>query len=196
MATLVSKPAPDFTASAVMPDGSFKDDFKLSDYKGKYVVLFFYPLDFTFVCPTEIITFSKQIEEFKKRKTEVIGVSIDSKFSHLAWRNTDRKQGGLGEIAYPLVADMSKSISKDYDVLLDAGIALRGLFLIDKGGIVQHQLINNLPLGRNIDEALRIVDALQYFENNGEVCPANWKQGEDSMKPDPQGSKAYFEKHN
>ena len=196
MPTLVTKTAPDFTASAVMPDGSFKDDFKLSDYRGKYVVLFFYPLDFTFVCPTEIIAFSSKTEEFKKRNTEVIGVSIDSKFSHLAWRNSDRKKGGLGEISYPLVADMDKKISADYDVLLDAGIALRGLFLIDKNGIVQHQLINNLPLGRNIDEALRMVDALQYFENNGEVCPANWTQGADSMKPDPQGSQEYFEKHN
>ena len=160
------------------------------------MVLFFYPLDFTFVCPTEIIAFSTQTEEFRKRSTEVIGVSIDSKFSHLAWRNTDRKKGGLGKIAYPLVADMDKKISADYDVLLDAGIALRGLFLIDKKGVVQHQLINNLPLGRNIDEALRMVDALQYFENNGEVCPANWTQGADSMKPDPKGSQEYFEKHN
>ena len=196
MSTLVSKTAPEFTASAVMPDGSFNDSFKLADCRGKYVVLFFYPLDFTFVCPTEIISFSDKIEEFKKRNTEVIGVSIDSKFSHLAWRNTDRKKGGLGAISYPLVADMNKKISSDYGVLLDAGIALRGLFLIDKNGVIQHQLINNLPLGRNIDEALRMVDALQHFENNGEVCPANWAQGKDSMKPDPKGSLDYFEKHN
>lgn len=195
MPTLVSKPAPDFTATAVMPDGSFKADFKLSDYRGKYVVLFFYPLDFTFVCPTEIVGFSDRIEEFKKLNTEVIGVSIDSQFSHLAWRNTDRKKGGLGNIGYPLVADLDKSISQAYDVLLDAGIALRGLFLIDKAGVVQHQLINNLPLGRNIDEALRMVEALQYFEKNGEVCPANWKPGADGMKPDPQGSQSYFSKH-
>jgi len=195
MPTLVSKPAPDFTATAVMPDGSFKADFKLSDYRGKYVVLFFYPLDFTFVCPTEIVGFSDRIEEFKKLNTEVIGVSIDSQFSHLAWRNTDRKKGGLGNIGYPLVADLDKSISQAYDVLLDAGIALRGLFLIDKAGVVQHQLINNLPLGRNIDEALRMVEALQYFEKNGEVCPADWKPGADGMKPDPQGSQSYFSKH-
>lgn len=204
MPTLVSKPAPDFIAPAVMPDGSFKDDFKLSDYfrpahlggEGKYVILFFYPLDFTFVCPTEIIAFSDKVDEFKKRNTEVIGVSVDSKFSHLAWRNTDRKKGGLGNIKYPLVADLDKNISRAYDVLLDAGIALRGLFLIDKNGTVQHQLINNLPLGRNIDEALRMVDALQYFEANGEVCPANWSKGKAGMKPDPKGSLAYFEKNN
>jgi alkyl hydroperoxide reductase subunit AhpC len=195
MSALVAKPAPNFTAQAVMPDGSFKE-IKLSDYKGKYVILFFYPLDFTFVCPTEIIAFSNSMDEFKKRNTEVLGVSIDSHFSHLAWRNTDRKNGGLGDIAYPLVADVNKKITYDYGVMHEAGIAFRGLFLIDKEGVVQHQLINNLPLGRNIDEALRMVDALQFHENNGEVCPANWKNGEDGMKPDPSGSKTYFDKHN
>ena len=195
MATLVAKPAPEFEAQAVMPDGSFKQ-IKLSDYKGKYVVLFFYPLDFTFVCPTEIIAFSEKQGEFKKRNTQVIGVSIDSHFSHLAWKNTDRKKGGLGDIAYPLVADISKQVSKDYDVLADMGIAFRGLFLIDKEGIVQHQLVNNLPLGRNVDEALRLVDALQFHEKNGEVCPANWKEGEDGMQADPEGAQAYFSKHN
>ena len=195
MSALVAKPAPDFTAQAVMPDGSFKE-IKLSDYKGKYVILFFYPLDFTFVCPTEIIAFSEKMDEFKKRNTEVLGVSIDSHFSHLAWRNTDRKQGGLGDIQYPLVADVNKKITYDYGVMHEAGIAFRGLFLIDTNGIVQHQLINNLPLGRNIDEALRIVDALQFHEKNGEVCPANWSEGSDGMKADPTGSKEYFEKHN
>ena len=195
MSALVAKPAPNFTAQAVMPDGSFKE-IKLSDYKGKYVILFFYPLDFTFVCPTEIIAFSKSMDEFKKRNTEVLGVSIDSHFSHLAWRNTDRKNGGLGDIAYPLVADLNKKITYDYGVMHEAGIAFRGLFLIDKEGVVQHQVINNLPLGRNIDEALRMVDALQFHENNGEVCPANWKSGEDGMKPDPSGPKTYFDKHN
>jgi peroxiredoxin (alkyl hydroperoxide reductase subunit C) len=195
MSALVAKPAPDFTAQAVMPDGSFKE-IKLSDYKGKYVVLFFYPLDFTFVCPTEIIAFSDKIEEFKKRNTEVLGVSIDSHFSHLAWRNTDRKKGGIGDIAYPLVADLSKKITYDYGVMHDAGIAFRGLFLIDKEGVVQHQLINNLPLGRNIDEALRMVDALQFHEKNGEVCPANWTEGAEGMKADPDGSQEYFGKHN
>jgi peroxiredoxin (alkyl hydroperoxide reductase subunit C) len=195
MATLVSKPAPEFEAQAVMPDGSFKQ-IKLSEYRGKYVVLFFYPLDFTFVCPTEIIAFSEKQGEFKKRNTQVIGVSIDSHFSHLAWKNTDRKKGGLGDIAYPLVADISKQVSKDYDVLADMGIAFRGLFLIDQEGIVQHQLVNNLPLGRNVDEALRLVDALQFHEKNGEVCPANWKEGEDGMQADPEGAQAYFSKHN
>jgi len=195
MATLVSKPAPNFEAQAVMPDGSFKQ-IKLSDFKGKYVVLFFYPLDFTFVCPTEIIAFSDQQGEFEKRNTQVLGVSIDSHFSHLAWRNTDRKTGGLGEIKYPLVADLNKQICKDYDVLADMGIAFRGLFLIDKDGVVQHQLVNNLPLGRNIGEALRMVDALQYHEEHGEVCPANWKEGSDGMKADPKGSQEYFNKHN
>ena len=195
MSALVAKPAPNFTAQAVMPDGSFKE-IKLSDYKGKYVILFFYPLDFTFVCPTEIIAFSNSMDEFKKRNTEVLGVSVDSHFSHLAWRNTYRKNGGLGDIAYPLVADLNKKITYDYGVMHEAGIAFRGLFLIDKEGVVQHQVINNLPLGRNIEEALRMVDALQFHENNGEVCPANWKSGEDGMKPDPSGSKTYFDKHN
>ncbi len=195
MSALVAKPAPEFTAQAVMPDGSFKE-IKLSDYKGKYVILFFYPLDFTFVCPTEIIAFSEKMDEFKKRNTEVLGVSIDSHFSHLAWRNTDRKQGGLGDIQYPLVADVNKKITYDYGVMHEAGIAFRGLFLIDTNGIVQHQLINNLPLGRNIDEALRMVDALQFHEKNGEVCPANWSEGSDGMKADPTGSKEYFQKHN
>jgi alkyl hydroperoxide reductase subunit AhpC len=195
MSALVAKPAPDFTAQAVMPDGSFKE-IKLSDYKGKYIILFFYPLDFTFVCPTEIIAFSEKMDEFKKRNTEVLGVSIDSHFSHLAWRNTDRKNGGLGDIAYPLVADLNKKITYDYGVMHEAGIAFRGLFLIDKDGVVQHQLINNLPLGRNIDEAVRMVDALQFHEKNGEVCPANWSEGADGMKADPEGSKEYFEKNN
>jgi len=195
MPTLVAKPAPAFTAQAVMPDGSFKE-LKLSDYKGKYVILFFYPLDFTFVCPTEIIAFSNQIGEFKKRNAEVLGVSIDSHFSHLAWRNTDRKQGGLGKIDYPLVADLDKNISRAYDVLADVGIAFRGLFLIDKNGVVQHQLINNLPLGRNVDEAIRMLDALQHHEQHGEVCPANWEKGKDAMKADPKGSQEYFSKHN
>ncbi|MCF8720230.1 peroxiredoxin [Nitrospina gracilis] len=194
MATLVAKQAPDFTAQAVMPDGSFKE-IKLSDYRGKYVILFFYPLDFTFVCPTEIIAFSDKINEFKKRNAEVLGVSIDSHFSHLAWRNTDRKKGGLGKIDYPLVADLDKNISASFDVLADGGIAFRGLFLIDKDGVVQHQLINNLPLGRNIDEAIRMLDALQHHEQHGEVCPANWSQGKDAMKPGPQESQEYFQKH-
>jgi peroxiredoxin (alkyl hydroperoxide reductase subunit C) len=194
MPTLVTKEAPDFKANAVMADGSFKE-IKLSDYRGKYVVLFFYPLDFTFVCPTEIIAFSSQVEEFEKRHAQVLGVSVDSQFSHLAWRNTDRKKGGLGDIKYPLVADLDKSIARAYDVLFNEAIALRGLFLIDKKGVVQHQVINNLPLGRNVDEALRMVDALQHNEQHGEVCPANWQKGEDAMKPGPKESQSYFQKH-
>ena len=193
--SLVTKEAPDFQATAVMPDGSFKDDFKLSDYKGKTVVLFFYPLDFTFVCPTEIIGFDNSIEEFEKRDVQVIGVSVDSQFSHFAWRNTDRKQGGIGEVRYPLVADLSKKISSDYGVLINGAISLRGLFLIDKEGVVRHQLVNDLPLGRSINEALRMVDALQTFEEVGEVCPANFNKGDDTMKPTQDGLEEYAEAH-
>ena len=191
MSVLVGKPAPDFKAQAVLPDGSFKE-VSLSDYRGKQVVLFFYPLDFTFVCPTEIIAFSDRVEEFQKRGVQVLSCSIDSHFTHLAWRGTPRTEGGLGDIRYPMVADMTKQIAQDYDVLLPAGIALRGLFLIDKDGIVQHQVVNNLPLGRSVDEALRMVDALQFFEKNGEVCPADWKGGEKGIKPEPAASKDFF----
>lgn len=191
----VQNDAPQFAAQAVMPDGSFKE-VKLSDYKGKYVALFFYPLDFTFVCPTEIIAFSDRIKEFASRDTEVIGVSVDSHFSHLAWRNTPRKKGGLGEITYPLVADLDKSISRKYGVLLEKpGIALRGLFLIDKTGKIRHITINDLPLGRNVDEALRLIDALQFNEKHGEVCPANWKKGEDGMKATQAGLEKYASAH-
>ncbi len=193
MSVLVGKEAPDFKAEAVMPDGSFQE-VSLSDYRGKYVVLFFYPLDFTFVCPTEIIAFSEAIEEFEKLGVQVLGCSIDSAFTHLAWRNTPRNRGGLGDIQYPLVADLDKKIAQAYDVLLPAGIALRGLFLIDKQGHVRHQVVNDLPLGRNVQEALRMVKALQFHESNGEVCPANWDEGKASMKPDPVGSQEYFSK--
>lgn len=192
MAVLVQKPAPDFAAKAVMPDGSFKD-ISLADYKGKYVVLFFYPLDFTFVCPTEIISFSDRVKEFEERGVQVIGCSIDSHYTHLAWRNTPRTEGGIGQVTYPLIADLNKKIAEAYDVLLPGGIALRGLFLIDKGGVVRHQTVNDLPLGRNVDEALRVIDALQYFEANGEVCPANWKKGSAGMKASPTESKSYFQ---
>jgi alkyl hydroperoxide reductase subunit AhpC len=193
MAAIVTKPAPEFQADAVV-NGEFKN-IKLSDYRGKYVVLFFYPLDFTFVCPTELVAFSDQMAEFSKRGAEVLAVSVDSKYSHLAWTQTPRKSGGLGSIAYPIISDLNKAISRDYGVLLEeAGVALRGLFLIDKAGILRHSLVNDLPLGRSVDEAIRVLDALQYFEANGEVCPANWKPGEATMKPDPVGSKAYFEK--
>ena len=193
MPARVTQAAPDFTADAVV-NGDFKS-VKLSDYKGKnYVVLFFYPLDFTFVCPTEIIAFSDRIEDFRKRGAEVLGVSVDSKFSHLAWINTPRAEGGLGGLQYPLVSDLTKKISADYDVLLDGGIALRGLFIIDKSGVIRASTVHDLPLGRSVDEAVRVLDALQYFEKHGEVCPADWKPGADTIKPGVKESKAYFEK--
>lgn len=192
MAVLVGRQAPEFKANAVV-NGEIKADFSLSDYKGKYVVLFFYPLDFTFVCPTELHAFQEKLSAFESKNTQVIGVSIDSHFSHLAWVNTPKKQGGIEGVTYPLVADLNKTIAADYDVLVEgAGIAYRGLFLIDKEGLVRHQVVNDLPLGRNIDEALRMVDALQFFEKNGEVCPANWQEGAKSMKPDGDGLKEYF----
>jgi len=191
MAVLVTKPAPDFKANAVLKDGSFKE-LTLSQYKGKYVLLFFYPLDFTFVCPTEIIAFSDRVKEFNDLNVEVIGVSIDSEFSHLAWRNMPRDQGGIGPIGYPLVADLNKQIARDYDVLLGDAVALRGLFLIDTAGVVRHQVVNDLPLGRSVDEALRMVQALQYFEKNGEVCPADWQEGKRTIKASVDGSKEFF----
>ncbi|MBF0157950.1 MAG: peroxiredoxin [Magnetococcales bacterium] len=195
MSVLVTKPAPGFKATAVMPDNSFKDDFCLSDYKGKYVVLFFYPLDFTFVCPSEIIAFDHRLEEFSKRQTEVIGVSIDSHFTHLAWKNTPVNKGGIGQVRYPLVADISKEITRDYDLYFGPGIALRGSFLIDKGGVVRHQVVNDLPLGRNIDEMLRMIDALQFTETHGEVCPAGWNKGKAGMKGSIDGVANYLANH-
>lgn len=190
---LVGRPAPDFKADAVV-NGEIKQ-VSLSSYKGKYVVLFFYPLDFTFVCPTELHAFSDKLAEFKARNVEVIAVSIDSKFSHLAWLNTPKKDGGIQGVQYTIVSDLNKTISAAYDVLVEgAGIAYRGLFLIDKNGVVQHQVVNNLPLGRSVDEALRMVDALQFFENNGEVCPANWQKGSAGMKPTDAGLKTWFQK--
>jgi peroxiredoxin (alkyl hydroperoxide reductase subunit C) len=195
MSQFIGQPAPDFQAVAVMPDGTMKDDFKLSDYRGKYVVLFFYPLDFTFVCPSEIIEFSKKINEFEGRDTQVIGVSIDSQFSHWAWRNTPVNDGGIGEIKYPLVADLKKTISRDYGVLIDDSVALRGTFLIDKDGVIQHMVDNNLPLGRNIDEAVRMVDALQHVEKYGEVCPAGWTKGDTAMTPTAEGVAKYLGEH-
>ena len=192
MAVLVTQAAPDFMLTAVMPDGSFKDEFTLSQFRGKYVLLFFYPLDFTFVCPTEIIAFSDRVDEFEKLGVQVIGASIDSHFSHLAWRNLPRNQGGIGDIKYPLIADLNKQVARDYDVLLDGGVALRGTFLIDKEGVVRHQVVNDLPLGRSVDEALRMVKALQYFEKNGEVCPADWQEGSRTIKPGVASSKEFF----
>jgi alkyl hydroperoxide reductase subunit AhpC len=193
MPAQVQKEAPDFTATAVVNE-DFKQ-VKLSDYRDKnYVVLFFYPLDFTFVCPTEIVAFSDRIKDFRDRGAEVIGCSIDSQFSHLAWIQTPREKGGLGGLTYPLVADLTKKISADYGVLLEGGIALRGTFLIDKQGIVRAATIHDLPLGRSVDEALRVLDALQHFEKYGEVCPADWKKGGATIKPGVKESKAYFEK--
>ncbi|XP_072918036.1 peroxiredoxin-1-like [Hemitrygon akajei] len=190
----IGHPAPDFTAKAVMPGGEFKD-LTLSSYKGKYVVVFFYPLDFTFVCPTEIIAFSDRADDFRKINCEVIGASTDSHFSHLAWINTPRKQGGLGHMNVPLVADLTHSISKDYGVLKeDEGISYRGLFIIDEKGILRQITINDLPVGRSVDETLRLVQAFQFTDKHGEVCPAGWKPGSDTIKPDVQSSKKYFEK--
>jgi len=194
--TLIGKPAPDFTAPAVLGDNAIQPDFTLSALKGRPVVLFFYPLDFTFVCPTEIIEFNRKLGEFKERGVEVVGVSVDSQFTHLAWKNTPVEKGGIGDIQYPMVADLTKQISADYGVLFeDAGVAFRGTFLIDKDGNVRHCVINDLPLGRNIDEALRMVDALAFHEEHGEVCPANWKRGEDAMTPTPDGVAAYLSEH-
>lgn len=194
MSYLVTKEAPDFAAQAVMGDNSFSE-LKLSDYRGKHVVLFFYPLDFTFVCPSEIIAFDKALDKFKAKDVEVIGVSVDSHFTHLAWKNTPVDQGGIGQIKYPLVADLNKQISRDYGVLVDDSVALRGLFLIDKDGIIRHAVINDLSLGRNVEEALRMVDALQFTEQHGEVCPANWKEGDDAMKPTAEGVAEYLATH-
>jgi len=191
MGCLVTQAAPDFKAQAVLADGSFKE-IDLAAYRGKYVVLFFYPLDFTFVCPTEIIAFSDRAAEFEQLNVQLLGVSVDSQFSHLAWRNTPRTDGGLGQINYPLVADLNKQIAQSYGVLLAGGIALRGLFLIDKNGVIRHEVINDLPLGRSVDEALRMVKALQYFERNGEVCPADWKEGARTIKPTVKDSKSFF----
>ncbi|MBX9579155.1 MAG: peroxiredoxin [Gemmataceae bacterium] len=193
MPAQVQKEAPDFTATAVVGE-EFREDFKLSDYRGKYVVFFFYPLDFTFVCPTEIVAFSDRIEEFRRRGAEVIGCSVDSHFSHLAWVQQPRAQGGLGGLNYPLVSDLTKTISRDYGVLLDGGVALRGLFVIDREGVVRAITVHDLPLGRSVDEALRVLDALRHFEEFGEVCPADWRQGAATIKPGVRESKEYFQK--
>ncbi len=193
---LVTNPAPDFTATAVLADGSIVDDFKLSENFGeKGTVIFFYPLDFTFVCPSEIIAFSHRIDEFKSRGVNVIGVSVDSQFSHFAWRETPVEKGGIGRIKYPLVADLTKQISKDYDVLFGESVALRGSFLIDAKGIIRHAVINDLPLGRNIDEMIRMVDTMQFTEEHGEVCPAGWQKGDEGMKASTEGVAEYLAKN-
>ncbi|XP_064604106.1 peroxiredoxin-2-like [Liolophura sinensis] len=194
-AARVTQQAPDFSGKAVV-NGQFKD-LKLSDFSGKYLVLFFYPLDFTFVCPTEIIAFSESMDEFKALNAEVVGVSTDSHFSHLAWINTPRKEGGLGGLKYPLLSDFQKNISRDYGVLLeDEGVALRGLFIIDPKGLVRQVTINDLPVGRSVEETLRLIRAFQFVEKYGEVCPANWQPDSATIKPTPDGSKEYFQKVN
>ena len=209
---LVTKQAPAFTATAIMGDNSFKD-ITLSDYRGKKIVLFFYPLDFTFVCPTELLAFDKRLDEFKKRDVEVIGCSVDSKWTHHAWKNTAIEKGGIGNVAYPIVADIDKSIARAYDVLIGSesatvltndeeidttiggDIAMRGSFLIDEEGVIRHAVLNDLPLGRNIDEMLRMIDALKHHQEHGEVCPAGWKEGKDAMAESPEGVASYLNEH-
>ena len=191
MSVLVGKQAPDFTANAVFGNNEIKE-LKLSLYRGKHVVLFFYPLDFTFVCPSELIAFDHRLDEFQKRGVEVIGCSIDSEFTHLAWKNTPVNNGGIGQVGYPLVADINHAICQAYDVEAAEGVAFRGSFLIDKAGVVQHQVVNNGPLGRNIDEMLRMIDALQFTEEHGEVCPAGWQKGEKGMNASTAGVAKYL----
>jgi peroxiredoxin 2/4 len=195
MAVLVGKAAPDFTATAVLGNNDFKDITFSRVTKGKYAVLFFYPLDFTFVCPSELIAFDHRLDEFKKREVEVLGVSIDSQFTHLAWKNTPVDKGGIGKVGYTLVADVKHEICKAYDVEADGGVAFRGSFLIDKSGVVRHQVVNDLPLGRNIDEMIRMVDALQFHEEHGEVCPAGWSKGKAGMDASSEGVAKYLAKH-
>jgi len=187
MGTLVNQKAPDFTAPAVMPDGSIKPELTLSDYRGSYVVLLFYPLDFTFVCPTELIAHNNRLAKFAEFGVQLLGVSIDSQFSHLAWRETPVEQGGIGRIRFPLIADVNHAIVKAYGIEHPDGVVLRASFLIDREGIVQHQVVNNLSLGRDVEEMLRMIEALQFTEQHGEVCPAGWRKGKRGMQPSPQG---------
>jgi len=196
MAVLVGKAAPDFTATAVLGNNEITDITFSKHTKGKYVVVFFYPLDFTFVCPSELIAFNHRLDEFKKRNVEVLGVSIDSQFTHLAWKNTPVEKGGIGQVQYPLIADVKHEICRAYDVEFDAaGVAFRGSFLIDRAGIVRHQVVNDLPLGRNIDEMIRMVDALQFTEEHGEVCPAGWNKGKPGMNASTEGVAKYLANH-
>ena len=193
---LVTNKAPDFTATTVMGNNEIVEDFNLYKNLGeKGTVLFFYPLDFTFVCPSEIIAFDHRLEEFTSRGVNVIGVSVDSQFSHFAWKNSPVNEGGIGQVRYPLVADLTKDIAKAYDVLLDGGVALRGSFLIDADGTVRHAVVNDLPLGRNIDEMIRMVDTMQFTNEHGEVCPAGWTKGDEGMKADTDGVADYLAKH-
>ncbi len=194
MAVLVGKEAPDFSVKAVINGNEIVDKFSLSNFRGKYVVLFFYPLDFTFVCPTELHAFQDKLSEFESKNVQLIAASVDSWYSHLAWLNTPPEKGGIQGVTYPIISDFKKQISQAYDVVAEAvGAAYRGLFLIDKAGIVRHQVVNDLPLGRNVEEVLRMVDALQYFEQNGEVCPANWKKGEKALKANQAGIATYLQ---
>ncbi|WP_428309117.1 peroxiredoxin [Hydrocarboniphaga sp.] len=195
MSVLVNRSAPDFTAAAVLGDGSITENFKLSDLRGKYVALFFWPLDFTFVCPSEIIAHENRRKAFEERGVQLVGVSIDSQFTHYAWRATPVEKGGIGEVGFPMVADVNHEIVRAYGVEHADGVAFRATFLIDKNGIVQSQQVNNLPLGREVDELLRLVDALQFTEQYGEVCPAGWKKGQEGMKPTAAGVAQYLAKH-
>jgi peroxiredoxin (alkyl hydroperoxide reductase subunit C) len=196
MGVLVGKPAPDFTAPAVLGNGEIVDEYNFAEAtKGKKAVVFFYPLDFTFVCPSELLAFDHRIEEFQKRGVEVIGVSIDSHFTHNAWRNTPVNEGGIGPVKYTLVADMNHAICQAFDVESAGGMAFRGSFLIDEDGVVRHQVVNDLPLGRNVDEMVRMVDALAFHQEHGEVCPAGWQQGDKGMEASPQGVAAYLSEH-
>jgi peroxiredoxin (alkyl hydroperoxide reductase subunit C) len=195
MSFLVTKPAPDFTATAVLEDNTFDETFTLSSLRGRYVVLFFYPLDFTFVCPTEILAFDEALEDFRSRDAEVVGVSVDSHFTHAAWKRTDLDDGGIGPIRFPLVSDLKKSIARDYGVLIEDGVALRGLFLIDREGVVRHALVNDLPLGRNVSEAMRMLDALRFHEIKGDVCPANWTEGDEGMAESHEGVVDYLSEY-
>ena len=192
MSVLVNKQAPDFTSAAVLADGSIVDDFNLAELRGKYVVLFFWPLDFTFVCPSEIIAHSNRMDKFRELGVEVVGVSIDSQFTHYAWRNTPVEQGGIGEVAFTMVADVKHEITRAYGIEHEDGVALRATFLIDKSGVVQHQVVNNLPLGREVDEVIRLVEALQFTEEHGEVCPAGWRKGQKGMQATADGVAAYL----
>jgi peroxiredoxin (alkyl hydroperoxide reductase subunit C) len=194
MGYMIAKPAPDFTSSAVTADNKIDNEFSLSSFKGKYVVLFFYPMDFTFVCPTEILAFNEKIDEFRNRDAEVIGVSIDSVHTHLAWKKTPVEKGGIGFIRYPLVSDMKRTIAQSYDVLFDDGTALRGLFLIDREGVVRHAVINDDFLGRSVDETLRMLDALRHYDKHGKVCPANWEEGQESMERSTESVVDYLSK--
>ncbi len=197
MSVLVGKPAPDFTVAAVLGDGQIVDEFTFSEAtKGKYAVIVFYPLDFTFVCPTELIALDHRLEEFTRRGVEVVAVSVDSQFTHNAWRNTAAENGGIGPVRYTMAADVGHTIVRDYDVEVDGGaVAYRGSFLIDKSGTVRHQVVNDLPLGRNMDELIRMVDALQFFEEHGEVCPAGWNKGDSGMDASPNGVASYLDQN-